>query len=83
MTEAEILDRLNGVVSDTLDLDTLSLQPSMTAADVEGWDSLAHVQIIVAIERSFGIRLRVGEMSSIANVGELVSRIASRVNARR
>ena len=82
MTEAEILDRLNGVVSDTLDLDTLSLQPSMTAADVEGWDSLAHVQIIVAIERSFGIRLRVGEMSSIANVGELVSRIASRVNAR-
>ena len=82
MTEAEILDRLNGVVSDTLDLDTLSLQPSMTAADVEGWDSLAHVQIIVAIERSFGIRLRVGEMSSIANVGEIVSRIASRVNAR-
>lgn len=82
MTEAEILERLNGVVSDTLALETLSLQPSMTAADVEGWDSLAHVQIIVAIERSFGIRLRVGEMASITNVGELVSRIATRVNAR-
>jgi len=82
MTEAEILERLNGLVSDTLDLDTVSLQPSTTAADVEGWDSLAHIQIIVAIERSFGIRLRVGEMASIANVGELVSRIATRVNAR-
>ena len=82
MTDAEILERLNGVVSDTLDLDMVSLQPSTTAADVEGWDSLAHIQIIVAIERSFGIRLRVGEMASIANVGELVSRIATRVNAR-
>lgn len=81
MTDAEILERLNGVVSDTLDLD-VSLQPSTTAADVEGWDSLAHIQIIVAVERSFGIRLRVGEMASIANVGELVSRIATRVNAR-
>ncbi len=82
MTDAEILERLNGVVSDTLDLDSVSLQPSTTAADVEGWDSLAHIQIIVAVERSFGIRLRVGEMASIANVGELVSRIATRVNAR-
>jgi len=82
MTDAEILERLNGVVSDTLDLDTVSLQPSTTAADVDGWDSLAHIQIIVAIERSFGIRLRVGEMASIANVGELVSRIAARLNAR-
>ncbi|HVG56230.1 MAG TPA: acyl carrier protein [Vicinamibacterales bacterium] len=82
MTDAEILERLNGVVSDTLDLDTVSLQPSTTAADVDGWDSLAHIQIIVAIERSFGIRLRVGEMASIANVGELVSRIATRLNAR-
>ena len=81
MTDAEILERLNGVVSDTLDLDTVSLQPSTTAADVDGWDSLAHIQIIVAIERSFGIRLRVGEMASIANVGELVSRIATRLNA--
>ena len=82
MTDAEILERLNGVVSDTLDLDTVSLEPSTTAADVDGWDSLAHIQIIVAIERSFGIRLRVGEMASIANVGELVSRIAARLNAR-
>jgi len=82
MTDAEILERLNGVVSDTLDLDSVSLQPSTTAADVEGWDSLAHIQILVAVERSFGIRLRVGEMASIANVGELVSRIATRVNAR-
>ena len=37
MTEAEILDRLNGVVSDTLDLDTLSLQPSMTAAETKAY----------------------------------------------
>lgn len=80
MTQPEILDRLNAIVADVLAIDNPSLQPSTTASDVEGWDSLTHVQIIVAVEKAFNIRFRTGEMASIANVGELVSRIAKRVN---
>ena len=75
MTDAEVLDRVHGLVSDVLALDDLALTSTTTAAEVEGWDSLAHVQIIVAIERAFQIRFKTGEIASIRNVGELVSRI--------
>jgi acyl carrier protein len=79
MTHPEILDRLNGIVGDVLAIDHLSLEPTTTARDVEGWDSLTHVQIIVAVERAFNIRFRTGEMAGLANVGELVGRIAKRL----
>ena len=79
MTHAEILERLNGIVGDVLAIENLSLEPATTVGDVEGWDSLTHVQIIVAIERAFNIRFRTGEMAGLANVGELVARIAKRL----
>ena len=81
MTDSEILERVNDIVRDVLAIDNLSLQSSTTASDVDGWDSLTHVQIIVAIEKAFNIRFRTGEMTGIADVGDLVSRIARRVNA--
>ena len=76
MTHTEILNRVSGIVGDVLALDDVALTTATTAADVEGWDSLANVQIIVAIERAFTIRFRTGEIAAIRNVGELVGRIA-------
>jgi acyl carrier protein len=78
MTAAAVLERVTRVVAETLELEELSLEPSTTAADVEGWDSLANVQIFVALEREFGIRFRTGEIAAIRNVGELIARIESR-----
>ncbi len=83
MTETQIFERVAGIVADTLGLDHVVLTASTTAADVEGWDSLANVQIIVAIEKAFGIRFRTGEIAAIKNAGDLVARIASRVSDRR
>jgi acyl carrier protein len=83
MTESQILERVGEIVADTLGLDTVVLSAATTAADVDGWDSLANVQIIVAIEKRFGIRFRTGEIAAISNVGELVARIASRVSGTR
>jgi acyl carrier protein len=83
MTHAEILEQIEGIVADTIGLDSLSLTPSSTAADVEGWDSLANVQIIVGIEKRFGIRFRTGEIAAIKNVGELIARIAERAGGSR
>jgi acyl carrier protein len=80
MTDDQILLRVGEIVADTVGLDTLVLTPATTAADVEGWDSLANVQIIVAIEKRFGIRFRTGEIASIRNVGELVARVAARIS---
>lgn len=81
MSREEILARVSGIVADVVGIDRLVLEPSMSAADVEGWDSLTNVQILVSIEATFGIRFRVGEIAAIRNVEELVARIASRVAA--
>jgi acyl carrier protein len=83
MTDDQILKQVGEIVADTVGLDTLVLTATTTAADVEGWDSLANVQIIVAIEKRFGIRFRTGEIASIKNVGELVVRIAARISGSR
>ena len=79
MTQAEILRAVSSVVGGVVGIDGLDLQPAMTAKDVEGWDSLAHVTIIVSLEKAFGVRFRIGEMASLKNVGELVNHIAARL----
>ncbi len=81
MTPDEIRERVAAIVADTLGLEDVMLEDGTTAADVEGWDSLANVQIIVAVERTFGIRFRTGEIAAIKNVGELLARIGGRINA--
>jgi acyl carrier protein len=81
MTHQQIRDRVAVIVAETLGFDSVTLEDRTTAADVEGWDSLANVQIIVGVERAFGIRLRTGEIAAIRNVGELVARIRERTNA--
>lgn len=82
MTHEEILERVRGIVADSLDLEDLVLEPRTTAADVPGWDSLANVQIIIAVEKAFGVRFRTGEIATIGNVGELVARVASRLGSK-
>jgi acyl carrier protein len=79
MTNTEILERVRHIVAGILEQDDLTLTPSMSAADVPGWDSLANVQIFVALEKAFGLRFRTGEIVTIGDVGTLVSRIESRL----
>ncbi len=67
-----IYERLNDVFRDVLDDDDISLTPATTAADVENWDSLNHVRIIVATERAFGVRFNTADISGLRNVGEFV-----------
>jgi acyl carrier protein len=79
VTHEDILKRLTEIVANLLEIDDLVLEPGMTARDVPGWDSLVHVQIIVASEKAFGVRFRTGEIAAVANVGELVNRVAARM----
>lgn len=78
MTEQEILARIQGLLRVQLDNEALELRSETTAADVEGWDSLTHVQLISAIEKDFGIRLSSREIFKWNNVGEMVASVASR-----
>jgi acyl carrier protein len=73
-----ILERVGGIMADTFDLDDLKVTPETTAGDIEEWDSLSHVRLIVAIERAFKIKFSNAEIERLRNVGELVDAIASK-----
>lgn len=72
-----ILARLTDIVRDQLDDDDIMLAHNTLASDVEGWDSLAHVRIVVAAEEEFGVRFETAEIASLKNVGALVDLIAT------
>jgi acyl carrier protein len=77
--EAEtIWSKLTDIFRDIFEDNQLTISPETTAKDVDGWDSLAHVQLLVAIEKAFGIRFNTGEVANLVNVGEMVELIALR-----
>jgi acyl carrier protein len=71
-----IYERLNEIFRDIFDDDDLTLSPETTAQDVEGWDSMTNVQIMLSVEREFGLHLSAGQMAALRNVGDLVDTIA-------
>lgn len=73
-----IYDKLQGVFCDVFDVDSIQLKPDLTAADVDEWDSLSHIRLMVAIEEEFGISFTSNEISSFKNVGELVAAIENK-----
>ena len=78
MSEQEIYDRLNEVFRDVFDDDEITVNEDTTADDIEDWDSLEHINLISAVEVEFGIRFKMGEVSSMKNVGEMVEIIKTR-----
>jgi len=81
MSGTEILAQLNAIFIDTIDNDAVVLKEETTANDIEEWDSLTHIQLVVAIEKHFKIRFTSKEIQSWENVGEMVDSILSRVSA--
>jgi acyl carrier protein len=59
------------VFRDVFDDDVLELRRDMTAADVENWDSLSHIDMIVALEREFKVKFTTAEVTTLKNVGDL------------
>ena len=78
-TEDAVLIRVRGVIARVFGEDDVVVESSTTAADVEGWDSVSNIEVLVALEREFGIRFNTGEMATLANVGQLVTLIAGRL----
>lgn len=66
-----ICERLTPIFREVFDNDAIVVSPGMTAAEVEEWDSLTHIRLMVAIEQAFGLRFSTAEISSFKNVGEL------------
>ena len=77
MDTREIFERLDRVFQDVFDDDTIHVTPKTTADDIEDWDSLEHITLISAVEREFRMKFKMGEISSMKNVGEMASIIAA------
>ncbi len=78
----DLMARLNEIFRDVFEDDELEVTRETTAQNVEGWDSLMHVTLIVNVEKSFGIRFGSAEVASLQNVGQLADLVASRTAAR-
>ena len=78
MTEQEILAAVQDIFRDNFDDDTLEITRATCADDIEDWDSLEHITLISAVEREFRRKFKMGEISSMKNVGEMASIIAAR-----
>lgn len=74
-----VQEQLNAVFCRVFDDSDICINPGMTANDVDGWDSLSHVNLIVAVETHFGIRFTQKEVLSFKNVGDLLSCIGHKV----
>ena len=75
-----VLQKLTPILQDCFDDDDVVATPALTAGDVPGWDSLAHVRLMLTIERAFKIRFSAAEVSSFKNVGDLAEAIAAKTS---
>jgi len=80
MDTNQILKEVNEIFNDVLDNDDIVLSNDSSANDIEEWDSLNHIQLVVAIEKHFKQRFTSSEITSWKNVGEMCEAISKRVN---
>jgi acyl carrier protein len=81
MENSEVYSRLNELFRNVFDNDDMVVSPELTAADVDGWDSLRHVRLMLTIERAFGIKFSAYEVNKLRNVGQLAKLIEAKVGA--
>ena len=77
---SETLSRLSEVFQEVFDDDELEVSHSTSAADVEQWDSLMHVNLVLAAEREFSVRFSSTEVAQLNDVGELIGLIDAKVS---
>lgn len=77
-----VLEELQPIFRDILDLPDLVVTRQSNAASVEGWDSLAHVNLVTAIEKKFRVKFALGELQELQNVGDMVDLINHKLQAR-
>ena len=75
MEKNEIVSRLTPIFRDVFNNDTLVVSEGMTAKDVPTWDSLSNINMIIAVEKAFGVKFRIKDVRALKNVGELLELI--------
>ena len=78
MTEIEIIKKLGDIFQDIFDDENLIISNDTTAEDIDDWDSLAHITLIVAVEKDFNFKVTLGELQGLKNVGDMVGLIGKK-----
>jgi acyl carrier protein len=78
MHEAQIYARLSKIFEDVFEEDSINVTPELSAKDVDGWDSLTHIRLILTVEKAFKVKFSTSEIGKLENVGDLVALIAAR-----
>ncbi len=76
--EEKIYERLNAIFRDVFDDDEIEVVAETNSETIEDWDSLEHINLVVAIEKEFGLKFSMDEVTGMANVGEMVEIIKTR-----
>jgi acyl carrier protein len=79
MNQSEILAKMQTVFDDVF-LDDVKVTPELSAKDVEEWDSLLQISLVLGVEKAFNVRFRVGEVEATKNLGEFANLIQRRMN---
>ncbi len=79
METTEIFERITPIIREVLDDDGLVVDGALSADQVDGWDSLNHIRLIVTVERAFGLKFTASETGRLKNVGEFVDLIRSKL----
>ena len=80
MEKTLIYEKLNEVFQDVFDDEELTIDGNTTADDIEDWDSLEHINLMVAVESAFNIKFNMGEVNSFKNVGAMVEAIENKID---
>jgi acyl carrier protein len=77
MQEPEVYQKLSGIFHDVFDDDSIVVRPELTADDVDEWDSLSHIRLVLRVEKAFDVKFSAAEIGKLKNVAELVNLIRS------
>lgn len=78
MTTEQVIKELQEIFKDVLDNDDIVLNEATNANDIDEWDSLSNIQLIVAIEKHYKVKFNTQEINSWKNIGDLVKGIISK-----
>lgn len=80
-TYSSVLSELTSIFEDVMDLDDAELNDDTTADDIEEWDSLSHVRLIVAVERKYSIKFTNAEIESLKRLKDIIDLITAKISA--
>jgi acyl carrier protein len=78
MDESDIYGRLTEIFEEVFDDDSITVTPALSAKDVDGWDSLIHIRLILTVEKAFKVKFSTSEIGQMETVGDLVRLVKAR-----